>query len=94
MMVSAVDETGESILNNEFWSDNLSLLNLGKCHTLNSTKFDIGFDTLDSLQVTYNRSVDQFTIIHDPNFFILGPNPETMPRIMITQDDTYRSQTY
>ena len=28
-------------------------------------------------------------MIHDPNFFILGPNPETMPRIITMQDRSF-----
>ena len=34
-------------------------------------------------------TLELYTIIHDPNFFILGPNPQTMPRIMTIQNNNF-----
>ena len=55
----------------------------GKCFTLNISAAVIGTDIHHPLTIKYAQAANyQYSMVHDPNFFILGPNPETMPRIL------------
>ena len=87
-----MDGNGNSIMSQDYWVENLSWMSAGKCFTLNNSKLHIGADMFHPLVLIFNASIDQYTMIHDPNFFILGPNPETMPRIMTIQNKDYGSK--
>jgi hypothetical protein len=91
MVISAVDG-GNQTLEADHWMENLSWISNGKCQTLNVSQVKIGSDLFHPLIIIFNTTVDTYTMIHDPNFFILGPNPQTMPRIMTIQNEDYDSK--
>ena len=68
----------------------ISSITLGKCFTLNSSVFHIGTDIGQHLTFWYpDTNVTQKTLIHDPDFFLNGPNPRAIPRIMSIQNQDY-----
>ena len=89
LVETASDGKGENLMSQEYWVENFSLMSAGKCFTLNTSKVYIGSDMNHPLILNFNTTLSQYTIIHDPNFFILGPNPETMPRILTIQNEDY-----
>ena len=83
-------EANKLKLNESHWALDLNLIN-GKCFTLNASAANIGTDTKQSLAIEYPEKdrVYQYTIVHDPNFLFIGPNPETMPRILTIQNPSH-----
>ena len=88
MVISAVDGENQT-LNGDHWLENLGWISNGKCQTLNVSRLKIGSDLFHPLIITFNTSVDTYTMIHDPHFFIMGPNPQSMPRIMTIQNENF-----
>ena len=91
LVISAVDGENQT-LKSDHWMENLSWISAGKCQTLNTSQVKIGSDLFHPLIIMFNTTVDTYTMVHDQNFFILGPNPRTMPRIMTIQNEDFGTQ--
>ena len=85
MIIGVVDGENQTLTADQ-WMENLSWISAGKCQTLNTSQVKIGSDLFHPLIIMFNTTVDIYMMVHDPNFFILGPNPQTMPRIMTIQN--------
>ena len=72
------------ISNPAFWISEITLSNLGRCHTLNnsvslgSAKWSFYFDPSTAYTV----------YIHDPHYFMMTANPATIPMINLDMDLT------
>ena len=91
-MVITTEDENQNILNESHWKEDISYFMAGKCQTLKASSVNIGTNMDNPLKVIYDKSQLQYTIIHDPNFFILGSNPETMPRITTQQIPSFGTQ--
>ena len=79
-----------NIVDESDWVLDISSINYGKCFTLNPSVVDIGTEMTRPLTIIYaERNASQYSFIHDPDFYILGPNPRTMPRIFTMQTPSY-----
>ena len=78
------DMNQRSIRNKEFWIEEVSYFQYGRCHTLNNTvvlgtdKWTFGFDN----KFAYN------VFIYDPRYSVITANPATMPSIFLDLDPT------
>jgi hypothetical protein len=88
MIVKAIDKN-RTIVDKSAWKEDISRYNAGRCQTLRSS---VELDFYHSLVIMFQPNLTLFTMIHDPNFFILGSNPRTMPHIISTQDQGFGSQ--
>ena len=67
------------ITNSSFWIQDISLIILGKCHTLNNS-VSLGSG---KWWFMFNSSMDMKIFIHDPHFFLMTTNPATIPAVNI-----------
>ena len=67
------------ITNSSFWIQDISLIILGKCHTLNNS-VSLGSG---KWWFMFNSSMDMKIFIHDPHFFLMTANPATIPAVNI-----------
>ena len=91
MVITALDGN-KRVVNQEYWNDSISWLGAGRCQTLNASAVHIGTDMDEPMSITFNTSLDTYTMVHDQDFFVLGPNPLTMPRIMTIQTKNFGRQ--
>jgi hypothetical protein len=81
---------GNQILQSKYWIEELSFFMFGKCHTLkNSVPLNTNFWSID-----FNKSLNYFVMIHDPNYFMMTANPETVPMIFLDLDGLENVQLY
>ena len=87
IVLDTLDGNGNNVSQPQ-WQLNQNLF-VGKCFTLNVSAAVIGTDIHHPLTIQFAETDNyQYSLVHDPNFFIVGPNPETMPRILqIIQGD-------
>ena len=88
MVISTVDGDNQ-VLKADQWMENLGWISAGRCQTLNTSQVHIGSDRFHPLILMFNSSLDVYTMVHDPNFYILGPNPQLMPRILTLQNEDF-----
>ena len=89
LLSGAVDGNGEEI-NESDWKMGIARINRGKCFTLNPASAVMGTKIKHHLKIKYtDDNITQFTLIHDPEFYILGPNPRTMPSVFSIQNPSY-----
>ena len=89
-MVYNTTDGDNTTVDESHWMMDISSITLGKCFTLNSSMFHIGTDIGQHLTFWYpDTNVTQKTLIHDPDFFLNGPNPRAIPRIMSIQNQDY-----
>ena len=67
------------ISNSSFWTNDISLATLGKCHTLNNS---VSLGTAKWIFLL-DDSHDYTVVIHDPHFFLMTTNPATIPGITL-----------
>ena len=89
-MIVNVHDTDKNSIDQTNWHLYQNLF-FGKCFVLNSSVAQPGSDWHHPLSIQYPNTKDilQYTLVHDPNFFILGPNPETIPRLLQVMDPSY-----
>jgi hypothetical protein len=94
-MVEKVSDGNKSELNETFWREDISFFWDGRCQTLQrSASIEIGTKLGQRLEIKFNTSLEYFAVVHDPNFFVLGTNPLTMPRIWIDLPHSYGEKGY
>ena len=91
-MVNLAMDENQNIIDNSHWQLEISKIDYGKCFTLNSSVVKIGTDVEHKLTIYFTKNIGHYSLIHDPNFFIPGPNPETMPRIFTIHDASFGTQ--
>ena len=80
------NDGNNNILNESFWAEEITTFYAGKSYSLqyiafqSEDKFDVHF----GLKKGQNYSI----IIHDPNYYLFTVNPETIPNIILTMDDS------
>ena len=67
------------LTNSSFWIQDITLIILGKCHTLNNSV------ALGSAKwwFMFDPSIDMKIFIHDPHFFLMTANPATIPTVLM-----------
>ena len=94
ILSGAVDGNSEEIKESD-WKVGIFRLNRGKCFTLNPASADIGTEIKHHLKIKYtDDNITQYTLIHDPEFYIPGPNPSTMPSVFSIQTPSYGTKTF
>jgi hypothetical protein len=85
-MVAKTVDSSNIVLNESQWHLDL-YSHGGKCHTLNTSAANIGTNMKHALTISYPEiPLAQYTMVHDPQFFVVVPNPDTMPRIINIQN--------
>ena len=90
--IKSSNTKGKNILNNtKLWIEELNILGLPKCFTLNST---LGYGSVirSSLEISLHPQLAYAVYIHDPNFFYRTPNPKTTPRTVINVNENFGEQ--
>ena len=67
------------ISNSSFWTNDISLVTLGKCHTLNNS---VSLGTAKWI-FPLDPYLDYTVVIHDPHFFLMTTNPATIPGVTL-----------
>ena len=67
------------LTNSSYWIQDITLIILGKCHTLNNS-VSLGSAKWGFL---FDPSLDMKIFIHDPHFFLMTANPATIPTVNI-----------
>ena len=67
------------ILNSSYWINDISLTDMGNCHTLNNSV------TLADSKWAFSLDPNLYykVLVHDPNFFMITTNPATIPFISL-----------
>ena len=75
-----------NMTNETSWTEEISLFHAGKSYSLNNIATQEGddFNLLISLKSGQNYSI----FIHDPNYYLLTTNPELIPKILLSMDDS------
>ena len=73
---------GNNILQSKYWMEELSFFLFGKCHSL---KNYVPLTT-NIWSISFNRSLNYIVMIHDPKYFMMTANPETVPMIFLDFD--------
>ena len=90
--IKSSNTKGKNILNNtKLWIEELNILGLPKCFTLNST---LGYGSVirSSLGISLHPQLTYAVYIHDPNYFYRTPNPKTTPRTVINVNENFGEQ--
>ena len=74
------------------WIEDISLMYVGRTQTLAPSSVYIGSDLDHPFQMIFRDNLLFYPHVHDPNFYVLGPNPMTMPKIMTTVDPKFGRQ--
>ena len=82
----SADESGKNISSSKFWSEDFSNFDIGKTFTLNNS-FEVGKDS-KSLEISLNKSHNYTILFHDPHYFMHTSNPDTVPKVSITLEDS------
>ena len=85
-VILSANAGNKTTLNESFWAEEITTFYAGKSYSLqyiafqSEDKFDVHF----GLKKGQNYSI----IIHDPNYYLFTVNPETIPNIILTMDDS------
>ena len=77
--VDVFENRGKAI-NETFWAEDATLMQYGRCYTLNNTLV-LGSDFETSMYLFLNNTLRYTIVIHDPNFYFLAVNPLTISQI-------------
>ena len=73
----------KNILDESFWSSDLTVSEHGLCHTINYPD-KLGADPFkEVLSFILDEKLQYKILVHDPNFFLLTANPLTIPQITL-----------
>ena len=93
MLVNTIDGNSQTLKESD-WIEDISLMYVGRTQTLAPPSVYIGSDLDHSLQMTFPDDLQINPHVHDPNFFELGPNPLTMPKISTTVDSKFGQKLF
>ena len=77
MLINTIDGNGKK-LNESDWIEDISLLYVGRTQTLAPSSVYIGSDLDHPFKMIFQDNLLFYPHVHDPNFFVLGPNPLSM----------------
>ena len=86
------DHTTKDLTNNSFWTEDFSNFDLGKSFSLNHS-YEIEKDS-PYLGLFFKESLNYTILIHDPNYFIYTNNPDTVPQVRLSMDDSKAQLVY
>ena len=86
------DDSRSNITNTSFWREDFNNFNLGKQVTLNNS-YEVGTDSR-KLEIYFEKGRNYTVLVHDPNFFLYTVNPDTIPQVRISIDDSKSHYVY
>ena len=75
-----------NVTNSKYWTEDLSRVISGKAFTLNNS-YEVGSSFGRSLKIEFKKGLKYSIYIHDPQFYVMTINPQTMPHIFLSLED-------
>jgi hypothetical protein len=75
-----------NVTDSKYWNEDLSRVKAGKVFTLNNS-YEVGSSAAKSLHIDFKKGFNYSIYIHDPQFFVITINPQTIPHIFLSLED-------